>query len=142
VGRWEKCHDHQKLKRLSACIGVSERQISDKSRLAISRESQFPPQASRIWKGGLVCDLEDFNFLGFEIQRTRENSFRFQIGVVRGREVKVIATTIATTASLGVAVIRKTPITIECPVLHFGFQISPREIARILQSISDGLMGR
>jgi hypothetical protein len=35
----------------------------------ISRESRFPPQASRIWKGGLVCDLEDFDFLHCEIPR-------------------------------------------------------------------------
>jgi hypothetical protein len=33
-------------------------------------------------QGCLVCDLEDFDFLHFEIPRTRENSIPVQAGVV------------------------------------------------------------
>jgi hypothetical protein len=42
----------------------------------ISRESQCLWMASSVWKGHLVCDLEDFDFLHYEIPQTRENNFR------------------------------------------------------------------
>jgi hypothetical protein len=44
---------------------------------------RFSRQASRIWKGRLLCDLEDFVFLQCEIARTRQNSASVQTGVVR-----------------------------------------------------------
>jgi hypothetical protein len=58
----------------------------------ISRASRFPRQASRIWKGFLVCDLEGFGFPHCEIERTRENSFPVQAGGVRVSEAEATAT--------------------------------------------------
>jgi hypothetical protein len=52
----------------------------------------FPQQASRIWNGGLVRDLENFNFLHYEIQHTCENSFLVRAGVVLGIVAKETAT--------------------------------------------------
>jgi hypothetical protein len=49
-------------------------------------------QASRIWKGGLVCDLEDFDFLHCEKPRTREKRRTVNASVVRVRVAKVTPT--------------------------------------------------
>jgi hypothetical protein len=81
-------------------------------------ESRFPRQASRIWKGGLVCDLEDFDFLHCEPSG--------HAGVDRVSVAKVTAT-----AGVCVAVIGNTKatkvwtrlgISMECFVLLFGLQ--------------------
>jgi hypothetical protein len=94
---------------------------------------------SRIWKGGLVCDLEDFDFLHCEIVRTRENSHAVQVGVVRVRVVKRTVTVGVCVAVIGNTNVTKawTPLgaTPDCFVLPFGHQrkFPRREIARILQ---------
>jgi hypothetical protein len=56
-----------------------------------------------VWKGCLVCDLEDFNFFDFEIPRARENHQPVQSGIIRVKEVKG-----SETVGACVAVIRNT----------------------------------
>jgi hypothetical protein len=85
------------------------------------------------------CNLEDFNFLDWQIQRTRENDSRGQSGVVGVNSAKA-----SVTVGVCVAVIGNTNATkawtsigrtIDCFVLLFGLQCkSPRwDVVRILQ---------
>jgi hypothetical protein len=73
----------------------------------ISRESRFPRQASRIWKGDFVCDLEAFDFLRCERLQTRENSSPIHARVVRVRDAKATETDSVCVAVIGYSNIRK-----------------------------------
>jgi hypothetical protein len=102
----------------------------------ISLEARFPPQSSRIWKGGLVCDLEDFDFVHCEIARTRENSFPIQAGVGRVNAAKGTATVGVTANKNAIAKDwADRGITNDCSLLRFALQrkFPRREIVRILQ---------
>jgi hypothetical protein len=68
----------------------SKRLVRDSFR--ISRESPFPRQANRIWKRGLVSDLENFDSPHCEIERTREKSLPAKIAVACVREAKQAVT--------------------------------------------------
>jgi hypothetical protein len=90
-------------------------------------------------EGRLVCDLEDFDFLDFEIFRTRENRFPVQPSVVDANTPKVSGT-----AGICVAIIANNHVTkvwtpggktTDCAVLHFGLQgkLPRRDVMWILQ---------
>jgi hypothetical protein len=92
-----------------------------------------------MWKGCLVHDLEDFDFLHSEPLRIREKSCPGQAGVVRVREAKISGTVGISVAVPGNPDVIKgwTPrgMTPDCKVLLFCLQrkFSRWEVVRILQ---------
>jgi hypothetical protein len=77
---------------------------------SIVSQSRFLRQASGIWKGGLVRDLEDFEFLHCELPRPREKSSPELTVAVRVRATTV-GSEIVNDAGVCVAVIKSTNVT-------------------------------